>query len=361
LIVAGVAVYSQRERLSGWAEHLPFLSSSPQPPSGAPAAESASPASPAPLEPVAEQPAPAPVPTPEPDYTAQDLFTAAEGYKESIAAALQRMRPLAKTNDAVDLRLSNGRVKKGILREITADHIRIEANGEVESVPFRKIDPWNRLLCDPVFRSQWIHFRSIAYARNEYTQSGLAVPRADVTGNAPADFTVEIGVPSALLRAGRRHLSDRSENKDLSYAFLYFSCAALQHDMQGQFLFGQMYYYGLGIAKNAGEGLRWISLSAGQGYAPANAFLQKHNVDQQRVARSLEEARQRQEKELKAFAARLDEIRKQELAGAGTTTLAGLRGPRRVSRSLLERYPHYTDSRGRVYIYHPDGRITLVR
>ena len=294
-------------------------------------------------------------------FTIADLLNAAEGYKESVSVALQRMRPLAQTNATVDLRLINGRVKKGVLRTVTSSNLWISVGAQTETVPLAKIDPNDRLLCDPRFRDQWVHFRSIAYARNEYTHNGLVVPEARFVGADAAGAAIEMGDPAALIQAARRHVGDGSGEKDPSYAFLYLSCAAMQRDPQAQYLFGCLHYNGIGIGKNIDEGLRWISLAAAQGHAPAIAFLQKHQINQQVIARAREEVQRRQEKERLEFAARLEEIRRRDAAGGGNqTTFAGLQGPRKVSRSLLERYPHWTDSRGRTYICHPDGRVSLV-
>lgn len=294
-------------------------------------------------------------------FNIADLLNAAEGYKESVAVALQGMRPLIQTNGTVNLRLVNGRVKKGVLLAVTSSNILVRTDTQTETIPLVKIDPNDRLLCDPRFRDRWVHFRSIAYARNEYTQNGLAVPAARFAGAEAGDAAIEMGEPAALIQAARQHVGGGAEDKDLSYAYLYLSCAALQRDMQAQYLFGQLYYNGIGIGKNVNEGLRWISLASAQGHAPAASFLQKHQIDQQLAARAREEVQRRQEKERLEFAARLEEIRKRDLArGTDQAALAGLRGPRKVSRSFIARYPHWTDSRGRTYIYLPDGSVSII-
>lgn len=357
LVVAAAAgaLFTQRDRLKD-------LLGKPDP--GAPAetvAEAAEPpaASPAEKPPEASPDAQEP-PNDEGAFTIADLLNAAEGYKESVSVALQRMRPLAQTNAMVDLRLINGRVQKGVLQTVTSSNLGIRVGAQTETVPLAKIDPNDRLLCDPRFRDQWVHFQSIAYARNEYTHNGLAVPEARFVGTDAAAAAIEMGEPAALIQAARRHVGGGSGEKDLSYAYLYLNCAALQRDRQAQYLFGCLYYNGIGIGKNIDEGLRWISLAAAQDHAPAIAFLQKHQIDQQVIARSREEVQRRQEKERLEFAARLEQIRRRDSRGGNSTTLAGLQRPRRVGRSLIERYPHWTDSRGRTYIYHPDGRVSIV-
>ena len=358
LVIAavGVVLFAQRDRLKGFLE---------KPPAAAPAeivaAATGSPGS-APAESNLETSAETPA-SPDGDgtFTIADLLNAAEGYKESVAVALQRMRPLVQTNAAVDLRLINGQVKKGVLRAVAASNLLIQAGAQTETIALAKIDPNDRLRCDPRFRDRWVHFRSIAYARNEYTENGLAVPEARFADVAAGDAAIEMGEPAALIQAARRHVGGGAEENDLSAAFLYLSCAATQRDRQAQYLFGCLYCNGIGIGKNVTEGLRWISLAAAQGYAPAAAFLQKHQIDQQLIARSREEVQRRQEKERLEFAARLEEIRKRDAAkGADQTTFSGLRGPKKAGRALIERYPHWTDSRGRIYIYHPDGRVSIV-
>ena len=189
----------------------------------------------------------------------------------------------------------------------------------------------------------------------------MTVPAVAIDGADAAATAIEMGDPAALIQAARRHLASRDANRDLSFAYLYLGCAALQHDPQAQHLFGLLHFNGVGIGKNVDEGLRWISLAAAEGHAPANAFLQKHQINQERAALARVEAQRRQEKESREFAARLEELRQRDLQrDADPIKSSGLQGPRKVSRSLLERYPHWTDSRGRTYICHPDGRVSLV-
>lgn len=314
-----------------------------------------------PAPPSAPETGPAMPPEDAPRFGAIDLLNAAEGYKESVAAALQRNRPLVETNNAIDLRLVNGQVRKGLLRSVAADHLVIDTGAGTETLSLAMVDPRDRLRCDPLFRDRWVHFRSIAYARNEYTQSGLTVPAVAIDGADAAATAIEMGDPAALIQAARRHLASRDANRDLSFAYLYLGCAALQRDPQAQHLFGLLHFNGVGIGKNVDEGLRWISLAAAEGHAPANAFLQKHQINQERAALARVEAQRRQEKESREFAARLEELRQRDLQrDADPIKSSGLQGPRKVSRSLLERYPHWTDSRGRTYICHPDGRVSLV-
>jgi hypothetical protein len=325
-------------------------------------------------EPIVEIPAPAiqpvvaiPVedavePEEESPDTIADLLATAQGYKESVTAALRRSRPLAMKNFTVELCLISGLVKRGSVLDATATHVTLRAHNQMETIPLAMIDPGDRLICDPCFRYEWIHFRSIAYARNEYADMGREIPAAHIAaGTGPDETAIELGEPSALLQAARQQLADRTENKDLSHAFLYLACAALQQDRQAQYQLGRMYFNGVGAARNKQEGLRWISLASAQGHGPANAFLQQQQFDGQIVLRAQENARQRQEQERLEHAARLEELRARDSANqANLTAASGFKEPRRTGRSLTERYPHWTDSRGQTYMAHPDGRISKV-
>lgn len=360
LLIAGASMgaFMQRDRIMAMFNKMRHTQTPPEPPPE-PVAE----LPPPPMEQVFTPPPAEEVTEPDEDlpYRMADLLSTAEGYKESVTVALRRSRPLAKARFTVELCLLTGLVKKGTLLDVTATHVELRARNQAESIPLAMIDPNDRLLIDPRFRSEWIHFRSIAYARNECSQMGLEVPRAHVVGVHPDEAAIELGEPAALLQAARRHLADRADNTDLSCAFLYLGCAALQNDPQAQYQLGRMYFNGVGAARNKQEGLRWISMASGQGHSHATAFLQQQQIDNQAVLLAEEDARRRQEKERQEHAARLEEIRMRVTSSPSSRTVdSGFNEPRPVGRSLAERYPHWTDSRGRTYIIHPDDRVSRV-
>lgn len=72
---------------------------------------------------------------------------------------LDRVAPVFEPGETVELRLTNGIVQRGIMRERRQDALVLDVEaGEVRTVEFESLDRGTRVRSDPVFRDRYIDF-----------------------------------------------------------------------------------------------------------------------------------------------------------------------------------------------------------
>ena len=290
-----------------------------------------------------------------------ELMALCEGYKESIGATLDYSKPPVEIGSEADFRLVSGRVIRGRLKARSDTNVVIATAGGETAINCGEIDPSDRLLLDTDYRRRWIHFRAIAIARRDLADAGLELEALPAANSDTQDILIELGSIPALIKAGEDKLRGRNGEKDLSLAFLYYSCAAMQGDPRGQYAVGRMYYGGLGIPQNTGEALKWISIAASSNDPSALAFIAQHKHTEQVIAAARREYALQQGNERAQYAARLDAIQaKESTAQTAGRSSSGFAAPRRVGRTFTQRYENWTDSSGTTYIRKNDGTVSRV-
>jgi TPR repeat protein len=82
----------------------------------------------------------------------------------------------------------------------------------------------------------------------------------------------EAGDPKSQVSMGE-YLETKIGGQDLKSAAEFFKKAAGQNDAAGQYHMGRVLMKGLGVGKDEIQGLRYLNLSAGQGYDQAQYYL----------------------------------------------------------------------------------------
>jgi uncharacterized protein len=108
-------------------------------------------------------------------------------------------------------------------------------------------------------------------------------------GDANAQYNIALMFADAVYYyESVNEISGDDVNGNKKSSFYWSNKSANQGNIEAQFLLGKSYYYGEGILMNPPLGIQYITLSAQQGYAPAQERLGEYFAKGEKVEKSLE-------------------------------------------------------------------------